>query len=122
MIRAGHSVSFVPIVTFRRGGRSKLHPLRDGVRFLIIMFKIATLYAPIKVFVPVSGVFFLVGLGYYGYTYLESHRFTNMSALLFINAVIIFLMGLVSEQIAQMRFERTEALECEDEDSPTLLR
>jgi hypothetical protein len=79
------------------------------------MFKIATLYAPIKVFVPVSGVFFLVGLGYYIYTYLEFHRFTNMSALLFINAVIIFLMGLVSEQIAQMRFERTEALERDDE-------
>ncbi len=114
-IRAGHSVEFVPIVTFRRGGRSKLHPFRDGVRFLIIMFKIATLYAPIKVFVPVSGVFFLVGLSYYIYTYLEFHRFTNMSALLFINAVIIFLMGLVSEQIAQMRFERSESVDRDDE-------
>jgi glycosyltransferase involved in cell wall biosynthesis len=114
-IRAGHSVEFVPIVTFRRGGRSKLHPFRDGVRFLVIMFKIATLYAPIKVFVPVSGAFFFVGLGYYVYTYLEFHRFTNMSALLFINAVIIFLMGLVSEQIAQMRFERSESVDRDDE-------
>ena len=117
MIRAGHSVSFVPIVTLRRGGQSKLRPVRDGVRFLIIMFKIATLYAPIKVFAPLSAFVFLIGLGYYVYTYLESHRFTNMSALLLLNAVIIFLMGLVSEQIAQMRFERTEALEREDEDS-----
>jgi glycosyltransferase involved in cell wall biosynthesis len=109
-IRAGHSVTFVPIVTARRKGESKLHPLRDGVRFLVIMFKIATLYSPIKVFLPMSALFFTTGLGYYIYTFLVSRRFTNMSALLFINAVIIFLMGLVSEQIAQMRFEHSERL------------
>ncbi|HET8760892.1 MAG TPA: glycosyltransferase family 2 protein [Nitrospiria bacterium] len=109
-IRAGHSVTFVPIVTARRKGESKLQPLRDGARFLVIMFKIATLYSPIKVFLPVSAAFFATGLGYYLYTFIESRRFTNMSALLFINAVIIFLMGLVSEQIAQMRFEHSERL------------
>lgn len=113
-IRSGHSVTFVPIVTFRRGGRSKLRPFRDGVRFLVIMFKIATLYSPIKVFVPLSALSFLVGLGYYLYTYLTLHRFTNMSALLFMNAVLIFLMGLVSEQIAQMRFERSERIDRDD--------
>lgn len=109
-IRAGHSVTFVPIVTARRKGKSKLHPLRDGFRFLVIMFKIATLYSPIKVFLPVSALFFATGLGYYLYTFIEARRFTNMSALLFINAVIIFLMGLVSEQIAQMRFEHSERI------------
>jgi len=110
MIRGGHSVLFEPIVTFKRGGRSKIRPIHDGLRFVIIMFKIATLYSPIKVFLPISAFFFTVGLGYYIYTYLESQRFTNMSALLFINAVIIFLMGLVSEQISQMRYERTETI------------
>ncbi|MFZ5863285.1 MAG: glycosyltransferase family 2 protein [Nitrospirota bacterium] len=115
-IRAGHSVTFVPIVAVRRKGKSKLQPLRDGFRFLVIMFKIATLYSPIKVFLPVSAVFFTTGLGYYMYTFLESRRFTNMSALLFINAVIIFLMGLVSEQIAQMRFEHSERIT--DHDHP----
>src|SRR3989338_3748378 len=117
MIRAGHSVSFIPIVTFRRGGRSKLHPFRDGVPFVLLLLKTPKLSAPIRVFAPVSGAFFLVGLGYYVYTYFESHRFTNMSALLFINAVIIFLMGLVSEQIAQMRFEHSERIVRDDEDS-----
>jgi glycosyltransferase involved in cell wall biosynthesis len=110
-IRAGHSVSFVPIITARRKGESKLHPIRDGFRFLVIMFKIATLYSPIKVFLPVSLVFFVTGLSYYLYTFIEFRRFTNMSALLFINAVIIFLMGLVSEQIAQMRFEHSERID-----------
>lgn len=114
MIRSGHSVTFVPIVTFRRGGRSKLRPFRDGVRFLVIMFKIATLYSPIKVFVPMSAMFFVIGLGYYLYTYLTIHRFTNMSALLFMNAIIVFLMGLVSEQIAQMRFEHSERIDRDD--------
>ncbi|MFZ5876641.1 MAG: glycosyltransferase family 2 protein [Nitrospirota bacterium] len=116
-IRAGHSVTFVPIVTMRRKGKSKLHPLRDGLRFLVIMFKIATLYSPIKVFLPVSVLFFTTGLGYYLYTFIEARRFTNMSALLFINAVIIFLMGLVSEQIAQMRFEHSERLTDHDHDA-----
>jgi glycosyltransferase involved in cell wall biosynthesis len=115
-IRAGHSVTFVPIVTMRRKGTSKLHPLRDGLRFLVIMFKIATLYSPIKVFLPVSALFFATGLGYYLYTFIEARRFTNMSALLFINAVIIFLMGLVSEQIAQMRFEHSERMTDHDLD------
>jgi glycosyltransferase involved in cell wall biosynthesis len=115
-IRAGHSVTFVPIVTARRKGTSKLHPVRDGLRFLVIMFKIATLYSPIKVFLPLSVLFFATGLGYYLYTFIEARRFTNMSALLFINAVIIFLMGLVSEQIAQMRFEHSERLT--DHDHP----
>jgi hypothetical protein len=114
-IRAGHSVTFVPIVTTRRKGASKLHPFRDGLRFLVIMFKIATLYSPIKVFLPVSAVFFVMGLSYYLYTFIEFRRFTNMSALLFINAVIIFLMGLVSEQIAQMRFEHSERIDHYDE-------
>lgn len=110
-IRAGHSITFVPIVTTRRKGESKLRPIRDGFRFLVIMFKISTLYSPIKVFLPVSAVFFVTGLSYYLYTFLEFRRFTNMSALLFINAVIIFLMGLVSEQIAQMRFEHSERID-----------
>jgi glycosyltransferase involved in cell wall biosynthesis len=110
-IRAGHSVTFVPIVTTRRKGESKLHPIRDGFRFLVIMFKISTLYSPVKVFLPVSALFFVTGLSYYLYTLIEFRRFTNMSALLFINAVIIFLMGLVSEQIAQMRFEHSERID-----------
>jgi hypothetical protein len=114
-IRSGHSVTFVPIVTGRRKGESKVRPIRDGLRFLVIMFKISTLYSPIKVFLPVSLVFFVTGLSYYLYTFIEFRRFTNMSALLFINAVIIFLMGLVSEQIAQMRFEHSERMDSDHE-------
>lgn len=107
--RAGYRVGYVPIQANRRRGRgSHIKPLRDGVRFLLIIFKIATLYSPLKIFLPISAGFFLLGLGHYVYTYLTSHVFTNMSALLFITSVLVFLIGLVSEQITTLLFMRQE--------------
>ena len=78
--------------------------LRDGLRFLLIIFRIATLYSPLKLFVPTAFVFFMLGCSYYAYTYATMHRFTNMSMLLFSAAVIIFLIGLVSEQITSLTY------------------
>ena len=107
--RAGYRVGYIPIQANRRQGRgSHIKPLRDGVRFLLIIFKIATLYSPLKVFLPISAGFFLLGLGRYVYTYLTFHVFTNMSALLFITSVLVFLIGLVSEQITTLLFMRQE--------------
>ena len=88
----------------KRIGKSHLRPIRDGIRFLLIIFKIATLYSPLKLFVPVSGVFFLLGLGHYAYTFFTVGRFTNMSVLLFSAAVIVFLIGLISEQITALTY------------------
>ena len=104
--RAGYRVGYVPIEAARRQGKSHIRPLRDGVRFLLIIFKIATLYSPLKIFLPISAVFFCTGLGYYVFTYIEYHRFTNMTALLVITSVLIFLIGLVSEQITTLMFSR----------------
>lgn len=103
--RAGYSVSYVPIVAMKRLGNSHIRPLRDAVRFLLIIFKIGTLYSPLKMFVPISSLFFMLGLGYYGYTFIEFGRFTNMSALLFITSVLVFLIGLVSEQITTLVYK-----------------
>jgi glycosyltransferase involved in cell wall biosynthesis len=104
-MRAGHPVSFVGIDARKRIGKSHIKPLKDGIRFLVIIFKIATLYAPLKLFVPTSGLFFGLGLGYYGYTFTTQGRFTNMSLLLFSAAVIIFLIGLISEQITALNYK-----------------
>lgn len=106
--RAGFPVAYVPIEAPRRTGKSHLRPIRDGVRFLMIIFKIATLYSPLKVFLPISLAFFGTGLGYYLYTYFSDHRFTNMSALLLSTSVLIFLMGLVSEQITVLNYKDSE--------------
>ena len=101
--RSAYPVAYVSIpVSHRLGKGSHIRVLRDGVRFLLIIFKIATLYSPLKLFVPSSAAFFALGLGYYAYTFWFLHRFTNMSALLFSAAVIVFLIGLVSEQITAL--------------------
>lgn len=105
-LRSGYPVGFVPIKVHRRVGNSHIRPLRDGLRFLVIIFKIATLYAPLKIFLPVSGMFFVTGLGYYAYTYFTMGRFTNMSMLIFSASVIIFLIGLISEQITALTYSR----------------
>jgi glycosyltransferase involved in cell wall biosynthesis len=102
--RSGYSVAYLPIKAARREGQSHIRPLRDGLRFLVILFKVATLYSPLKVFLPVSLSFFLLGLGYYIYTFITAGRFTNMSALLLSAGTLIFLMGLLSEQITALSY------------------
>jgi glycosyltransferase involved in cell wall biosynthesis len=109
ILRSGRSVKYVPIqIQSRQTGESGVSLLKDGVRFLMIITRICTFYSPLKIFLPISLVIFLIGLGYYGYTFATSGRFTNMSALLFTTSVLIFMLGLVSEQISQLRFEKSE--------------
>jgi len=109
VLRDGRCVKYVPIkLNNREAGKSDIRIIRDGLKFIMIITKICTLYSPLRIFLPVSFFMFLVGLGYYIYTYITSGRFTNMSALLFSTSVIIFMMGLVSEQVSQMRYERSE--------------
>lgn len=105
--RAGYSVEYLPIVAEARKGKSHIRPIKDGIRFLIIILKVATLYSPLKIFVPVSGLMFLSGISYYLYTYMTAGRFTNMGALLLITSVLIFLIGLVSEQITTLIYRDT---------------
>lgn len=106
-LRSGYPVTFVPIIAAQRIGKSHIRPFRDGIRFLVIIFKVTTLYAPLKVFLPVSGLFFATGVGYYIYTYITMGRFTNMSLLVLSGAVIIFLIGLLSEQITALTFSKS---------------
>lgn len=104
-MRSGYLVDFVEIHAEKRQGKSHIRPIRDGARFMVIIFKIATLYAPLKLFLPTSAFFFLAGLGYYLYTFATTGRFTNMTLLLFSASVIVFLIGLISEQITALNFK-----------------
>lgn len=106
--RSAYAIAYEPIAVGKRTGKSHIRPLRDGIRFLLIIFKIATLYSPLKLFLPVSMSFFGLGLSYYAYTFLTMHRFTNMSALLFSASVIVFLIGLISEQITALTYTRSD--------------
>lgn len=105
--RSAYPVDYVPVQVNRRvGTNSHIRPVKDGLRFLLIIFKIATLYSPLKLFAPVGAGFFLLGVGYYSYTFSVDGRFTNMSALLLSAAVIIFLIGLISEQITALTYRK----------------
>jgi len=105
--RSAYPVAYVPVeVSKRVGTSSHIRPLKDGVRFLLIIFKIASLYSPLKLFVPEASTFALGGLAWYGWTFHESGRFTNMSMLLLSAAVIVFLVGLVSEQITALTYKQ----------------
>jgi glycosyltransferase involved in cell wall biosynthesis len=107
VLRTGRSVNYLPIATSKRAeGSSRVKLVQDGIRFFMIITRIATLYSPMRVFLPVSFIMFLLGTLRYIYTFATEGRFTNMSALLFVSSVIIFMMSLISEQITQMRFER----------------
>lgn len=104
--RSGYPVAYLPITAHKRIGKSHIRPLRDGIRFLLIIFKIATLYAPLKLFAPVALGFWTMGLAWYAHTYAVMGRFTNMSALLLSAGVIVFLIGLISEQITNLTYKR----------------
>lgn len=103
--RSGYSVLFEPIVVSQRIGQSHIRLIKDGTRFLLIIFKLGTLYSPLRIFFPLSMFFFATGLGYYGYTLTQFGRFTNMGALLLITALLVFLIGLVSEQITALMYK-----------------
>lgn len=111
-IKAGYSVKFVPTTMLKRqGGVSKIKPVRDGSRFIIIAFRMSTMFAPMKLFLPVSVALFAIALVYTVIDILFfSHRLfiTNTAVLLFTMTILIFLIGLVAEQIAALRFERVE--------------
>ena len=102
--RSGYSVAYVPVIALKRKGKSKIKLFRDGIRFMVIILKIGALFSPMRLFLPISISLFLVGASYYIYTYTTYGRFTNMSALLFVSSLMIFLIGIVSEQVSSLHY------------------
>jgi glycosyltransferase involved in cell wall biosynthesis len=116
-IRTGRSLKYVGIQTRYRIGTSKIRLVRDGINFLLIIVKIAMTFSPLRVFLPVSVALFALGMCWYCYTYMTWGRFTNMSHLLINSSVIVFMLGLVAEQISALRLERGDKLfDAEDQD------
>jgi glycosyltransferase involved in cell wall biosynthesis len=107
-IKGGYNVRFEPVEAEPRVGTSKIRLLRDGATFLVIILKVVTIFSPMRVFAPISGLAFLLGTAYGVWTVVNDHKIANGAVLLIMFAVIVFLVGLVSEQIAALRFERSE--------------
>lgn len=106
--RCGYSVAYVPIKASQREGKSKIRLLHDGFRFYLIILKIGALFSPMRFFLPISLFLFLLATAYYGYTYINYGRFTNMSALLYMSAMFSFLFGILSEQISSLHYRNSE--------------
>ena len=106
--RSGYPVAYVPIQLNERKGDSHIRLISDGIKFLLIILRVGTLYSPLKIFMPISLLFFVFGMSNYIYTYATEERFTNMSALFFIAAIMVFLVGLVSEQITSLMYQRKD--------------
>jgi glycosyltransferase involved in cell wall biosynthesis len=104
-MKAGYSVRFEPVETARREGRSKIKLGPDGVRFFLILLKVITIFSPLRIFLPLSAALFLIGAAYAGWTIVTQSHVTNSSVLLILISIVIFLVGLVSEQISSLRFE-----------------
>lgn len=107
MFRSGFRVRYEPIVSPQRVGKSKIKPIRDGLRFLLTITRLAVLFVPLKIFLPVSLSFVVVGLGYGLYQILFLSRFSNMPPLFIMIGVVIFLNGLIAEQIAMQNLRYT---------------
>lgn len=115
-LRSGYSVAFVPIKARSRQGKSKINFIRDGIRFLVIIMKLTTLFSPMRVFFPLSVLFLLLGLVRYIYFYWQTGGFSNMAGVMFTTAVLVFLIGLVSEQVTALHYGLSSA-ECQDDNN-----
>ena len=104
LARSGKSIAYIPIHAGKRSGKSHINLIRDGIRFFVIIFKISALYSPLKIFAPASLFWFILGNSYYLYTYVTDGRFTNMGLLLFTLAMLVFMIGLISEQITTLMY------------------
>jgi glycosyltransferase involved in cell wall biosynthesis len=109
--RTGYSVLYEHVNVQHRTGNSHIHPLKDGIGFLLIIFKIGTLYSPLKFFAPISFIIFSTGVIYYLYTFLTQTRFTNMSALLFTTSMLVFFIGIVSEQLTMLFYRDKQTID-----------
>lgn len=106
--RCGLSVAYVPIIVHKRTGQSKIRILKDGIRFFVIIMRVGALFSPMRFFLPISVLLFLLGSVWYGYTYITQHRFTNMGAVMYLSSLITFFFGLVSEQISALHYRYSE--------------
>lgn len=104
-IKAGYNVAFEPVEARQRTGASKIRLARDGAKFLMIILKIVTIFSPLRIFLPISLAALALGAAYAAWTIATQHHVANSSVLLIMLAVIVFLVGLVSEQISTLRFE-----------------
>ena len=108
-LRSGLPIKYVTVEARQRDGKSKIRPLKDGFKFLIIIMKIGALFSPMRLFLPTSLALFSTGILYYLYTFVTENRFTNMGAVLILSSIFVFLIGILSEQVSSLHYQVSQA-------------
>jgi glycosyltransferase involved in cell wall biosynthesis len=106
-IKLGRSVSFLPMETRRRVGKSTVHPLRDGYRTIMLIVRLMALFDPLQVFLPIAIALVSLGLLYGLFQALTKGQGIPVAAMLSVTTGLIsFLLGVVCDQISALRLER----------------
>jgi glycosyltransferase involved in cell wall biosynthesis len=106
LFRGGFSVRYEPIVSPARTGKSKIRVVQDGPGFLLTMMRIATVFSPMKIFLPVTMALLLAGGLYMTYSLALLHRFSSLAGIVILAGIILFMLGLIAEQIALLRMSQ----------------
>ena len=105
LVNSGYSVKYVSIEALERVGTSKIKPFRDGFRFIILIIRTVVLFNPLKVFLPVSAVLFIVGFFELIREIIVYFDIWTMPILLILSAILIFFFGILADQISSLRRE-----------------
>ncbi len=101
--RSGYTVKYQPFRAPARVGRSKIRPIRDGLRFLLTITRLAVMFVPLKVFMPISLAMMAVGGSYTVGKLAIRGAFSGFGSLIFTVGFLMLMLGLISEQIAMLR-------------------
>jgi glycosyltransferase involved in cell wall biosynthesis len=84
MLTTYRKVKFIPITYHPRIGRSKIKPIRDTLRFTILILRTGTYFAPVRTFLPFVLVLLLGALTSLGYDVFVLRNLTDKTVLLFL--------------------------------------
>jgi glycosyltransferase involved in cell wall biosynthesis len=99
----GLLVKYVPINYYKRVGQSKIRPVKDGLNFILLIVRTITYFNPLKVFLPISIVLFLVGLAVLLYQGIFLRNIADLPVMLILSAFQIGFLGLLADLIVRKR-------------------
>lgn len=105
----GYNVTYVPITIRQRYQETKSTvKLSTGFDSLVLILRLASLFQPLRIFIPSSGFFVMLGI-LWGLPFIFLQRGVSVGALLLlITGLLLFFFGLLTDQVAQLRLEKYE--------------
>ena len=100
MLTNRYLVDYVPINYYARVGQSKIRPVQDTLNFLQLVWRIALYFAPLKLFLPLSALLFLVAVAWALFTLLYWGQLADVTTLVIVmTAFQVAVIGMLAELI-----------------------